>query len=200
MEVAFCLEVPELFQWRKLMYTSVVVMALSGFLAPSAVKSPSWFSDYGTAQELGREKGKPVAVFIGAGKDGWSKLSRDGNLGSKTTQILADDYICVYIDTNQDHGKRLAKDFEIPDGLGLILSDRTGKHQAFRHEGNLSRAALSHYLKQFADPELVVRYTQTNPMERTSYYSPAPSPPPTYYYNQPPVFYPSSFGVSRGSC
>jgi hypothetical protein len=65
----------------------------------------------------------------------------------------------------------MARAFEI-QGSGLVISDRTGEKQAFRHEGSLAGEDLTRALKKYADPNVVVYTTQTNASERRSYYGP----------------------------
>jgi hypothetical protein len=151
------------------MCASTLTIVLAGFMAAAGLESPSWQSDYRSAQRLGREGCKPLAVFIGSGKAGWNQMTRDRQLGAEVKELLTKTYICVYIDTAVATGKQLASEFEIPKGPGIIISDQTGKYQAFRHQGDLSSDQLVHYLRRYADPKRVVRTTETNPTERASY-------------------------------
>ena len=174
------------------MYMSVTVLALSGFFVGTMPVSPAWQGDYDLARKLGRDGRKPLAVFIASGKSGWNHLSKEGNLGTETNRVLAAEYVCVYLDTNQSAAKRLATAFEIPDGTGLILSDRTGGVQAFRHEGDLRNQDLNRYLTRYSDPQRVVTTTESNPGD---------DPPPRYSrpeYSVRPASY-STFSVGR-SC
>src|SRR5260370_29597024 len=111
------------------MYTSVALAALAGFLANALPESPSWQTDYSVARKLGKEDRKPLAVFIGSGNTGWNQLTKEGKLSSAANRVLTTEYVCVYVDTSRASGKRLASAFEVSDGLGLILSDRTGALQ-----------------------------------------------------------------------
>ena len=157
------------------MYTSVALVAMSGMLACSEIPmEPSWLNEYGKARQVGEKEKKPLAVFIGAGKSGWNKVSQDGQLGKEVKQLLAQQYVCLYINTEETAGKRLAQQFEVPDGLGLVISNREGNLQAFRHEGDFSNQDLERYLTRFADPKRVTMQTETNPSSRVSYYQPAP--------------------------
>jgi hypothetical protein len=172
--VAF-LTVPSFRDGGLRMYTSILVVALSGF-APAAdtAVAPSWMTDYTKAGQLSAREHKPLAVFLGSGKDGYLKLSQDGSLSREAKQILAEKYVCLHIDTSTEHGQSLADAFEMPDGLGIVISDRTSKLQAFRHEGDLTEDTLVRYLVRYSDPQLVVRGTDTNPSHETrrSYYAP----------------------------
>jgi hypothetical protein len=102
-----------------------------------------------------------VAVFIGSGSSGWHQVSRDGQIDSQVNRILADAYICLYVNTETDYGQELASAFGISDGPGLVISSYSGKVQAFSHQGNLENADLSHFLRRYADPKRVVRFTES---------------------------------------
>jgi hypothetical protein len=146
------------------MYTSLVFFALVGSFAPSATPDgPQWLRDYATARKQARTEKKPLAVVVGSGKTGWEKLSREGRLGKEVNNLLAENYVCVYVDAGQKAGERLASALELEDGLGIVLSDRTGELQAFRHEGDLANGDLARYLRRYADPDRVVDSTDSNP-------------------------------------
>src|SRR5438552_11463178 len=102
------------------MCATVLLIALSGFSVPTAVvETPSWLTDYGEARQRGKEERKPLAVFIGSGHQGWEKVSRTGKLDNEAQRILASQYACLYVDTTQPAGQRLAAALEVPDGLGV---------------------------------------------------------------------------------
>src|SRR5262249_35694634 len=194
--VSFCSEVPGGFASEDIwMYTSVALLALSGLFASTAEK-PSWLADYGLARALGRATQKPLAVFVGTGQEGWEKLSQDGKLGKEVNQLLAANYVCVYLDTTQATARRLAASFEVSHSVGVIISDRGGDWQAFHHDGNLAGEALARSLRRYADPEHVVQYTESNPVQRTSFY-PSGSSAPTARPYAPPIMFQPSFS-SRG--
>ena len=68
--------------------------------------------------------------------------------------------------------------FELPGGVGLVLSDREGHNQAYCHEGDLEESELTQALEKHADPAGPVAITETNVVTQ-SYYGPAgiSSPP-----------------------
>ena len=105
--------------------------------------------------------------------------------------LLADNYVCLYVDTEHIAGRELAASFEM-GGPGLVISDGTGEVQAFRHEGDLSNNRLLKYLQRFSDPDRVVMVTETNPAPAVSYYQPAA---PVYA-----PMYPVSFSPAFGGC
>jgi hypothetical protein len=144
------------------MYTSLLLLALSS-VTPAADSAPAWQTDYAAAREIGAAKQKPLVVVLGAGAQGWKKLDRDGSLSAEAKQILAEKYICVHIDTATAKGKTLADQFEMEDGLGIVISDRSGKLQAFRHEGDLADNSLVNYLNRYGAPDYVVLATESNP-------------------------------------
>src|SRR5260370_34357759 len=148
-------------------------MALTG-LVPTAelAPSPTWTSDYGQGRRLGTAQNKPLAVFLAPGKGGWDKLTKEGNLGKEARRLLAERYVCVHVDTNTERGRQLARDFEVSGGVGLILSDRTGELQAFRHEGTLPGDDLKSYLERYSTADRVTQTTETQQSSRTSYAAP----------------------------
>jgi hypothetical protein len=139
-----------------------LIVALSGMPA-AGLDGPSWQTDYAAARKEGAAQEKPLAVFVGSGQAGWNQLDQDGRLSARAKQLLATEYVCVYVDTEMEAGRRLADELGITNGLGVVLSDRSGKLQAFRHEGNLTDARLVSYLDRFSDPNLVVTTTVSNP-------------------------------------
>jgi hypothetical protein len=157
------------------MYTSILLAALST-VAPSAdlAAAPSWSTDYYAANKQAATAKKPLAVVLGTGEKGYEKLDRAGKLSDDAKAVLAAKYLCVYVDTASPAGQRLAKAFDMPSGQGIVISDRTGDLQAFRMEGDLAAADMVRYLERYADPERVLRATETNRTSRTSSYEPAP--------------------------
>jgi len=178
------------------MYTSVVLVALSGYFANAAVpERPEWLSNYSLAYKQGQKERKPLAVVFGTGAEGWQKVSKDGKLGKEAQRLLDTRYVCVYVDLSTEEGRRLAESMEITDSAGIVLSDRTGAHQAFWHDGSLSEAELERQLRRHADPNRVVQTTETlQAEERRSYYPPTHPAP---VYTQPNF---GGFGGGRGGC
>jgi hypothetical protein len=171
------------------MFTSLLIV-LSGLVAPvEKTEAPAWLTDYSKASQLVARANKPLAVFLGSKAD---KLSRDGQLSSEAKKILADRYVCLHIDTTTVEGKALAGSFDMPSGLGIVISDRAGKNQAFRHEGDLEGATLVRYLSRYSDVGQTVRTTESNPDERVSYYPPSSAPAASYC--------PSCSSCSGGRC
>jgi hypothetical protein len=141
------------------MYTSIVLAALLGPGAAGpqdeAVQAPTWQENYATARKVGREQNKPLAVFIGRGPDGPKQLSQDGELTAEARKLLADSYVCVYLDASTPAGKRLADRFSLPQGL--VVSSRDGENQAFRHSGRMSGKDLDATLRRYSNGYVSLR-------------------------------------------
>ena len=124
-----------------------------------------------------------MAVVIGRGPSDWDAVTRDGKLDTSVAEVLGASYVCVYVDTTTDRGRMLADAFEMKSGL--VLSDRTGEKQAFRHEGTLSNGDLARVLQRYSAPDRVVTRTETHAQTEIRYYpyeSPAPAvAAPSYF-------------------
>jgi hypothetical protein len=155
------------------MRTSIGLLALAGFLvAPLAAASAQEvaFKSYLEGQEFGRKAGKPLAVIVGAGRTGLNHLTQEGTVSPEVRKTLADQYVCVFLDTNRPDDRAVIRQLGIQSGAGLVLSDRTGELQAFSHDGALPGTDLSRQLKRFADPHVIVAATQSNGSPRYSFY------------------------------
>lgn len=141
------------------MFTTIIALAFT-VAAPTEV---TWNTNYTAAKKLCAENQKPMAVFVGSGVNGYEKLSRERQFSAEVRQELANNFVCVFLDTNTPEGKKLARDFEITGDLGIVISDRTGNLQAFYHEGDLSNAYLFQYLQKYGDPKYIVERTDSNP-------------------------------------
>src|SRR3954449_651734 len=138
------------------MRTSIGSLVLAGFLvAPLAASAQevNWRS-YPEAQEQGQKAGKPLAVFAGVGPGGPEQFIEEGALTPEVRKILADQYVCVYLDANRPADEALIRQFGIKRNKGLVLSDRSGEVQAFSHDGTLSASDLTRQLRLFADPNV----------------------------------------------
>jgi hypothetical protein len=144
------------------MHSVVLLAALTGVGADEKSQSPVWVTDYAAARKQGEAEKKPLVLFIASGKAGWEKVGQNG-LSEDAKRVLAAQYVCVYINAATDEGKDMAKALEMTEGLGIVISDGTGKLQAFRHEGDLANSDLTRYLQRFADPDRVVRSTESSP-------------------------------------
>ena len=88
------------------MYTSLVLVALSSFPAvPPETNSLTWQCDYVQANQQGQSEQKPLAIFVGKGKNGHEKLVKKGKLTPQMQKLLAEKYVCVYADTKKKTGQ-----------------------------------------------------------------------------------------------
>jgi len=168
--------------------TSFVAAVVTGLAASaSVVGQPTLQADYRTALTESAKLHKPVAVFIGHGTDGYSKLVTSGGLGVDSTKLLNQSFVSVYVDTTTESGKTLATAFNLSEGL--VISDKTGGIQNLRHEGTVAQSDLRAYLVKYADG---VPAAQT---ETRSTVAPVPSTIPyrTYVIG-------ASGGCPNGNC
>ena len=154
------------------MIGSTILVALTVLLSSPGAESLVWQKDYASALQKGKETGKPLAVFMGKGANGWQSMAKEGKIDSKCTEVLAEKYVCVYVDMSDDAGKQLADSFELHATPGLVISSPGGALQAYRHEGDLPQTALQQNLVRFADPKLVVTTTEGATVQRVSQYPP----------------------------
>ncbi len=145
---------------------SVILVAVASILS-APLREPVWHNDYRQAQKHGLAAKKPLAVVVGSGAAGYRSLCHEAGFDN-VKQLLASQYVCVYLDTSRPEGRRLADQFSITRPQGLILSDRTGALQAFHHDGPLAQQELDANLRRFADPQVEVHTTLSN--TRTSSY------------------------------
>jgi hypothetical protein len=172
------------------MYTSTMLLALVGVVLPGeAIPSPSlaWVTDYGLARRQCQTTKRPLAVFMAPGTDGWDKVSKDGGFDREVRDILETSYVCLHIDTSTAEGKRLAEQFEIQGGTGVVLSDSKGEKQAFWHAGRLDNESLGKYLRKYSDPDRLVLSTEKVP-EPGGSVTPAGYSRPVYRSNVVPAF------------
>jgi hypothetical protein len=173
---------------RNLMYTYMAVVALAASVSNANLsRNPTWLDDYGIAQKRVASIKKPMAVFVGNGKEGWESVVRDGGLDPAVNKLLAEKYVCVYVNTDTAEGRALAGRFEVAS-RGLIISDRKGTSQAYSLSGSLTKAELVKTLEQYADQNGEVRNTETvvreappaRPAYAPQYYVPQYYPGPVY--------------------
>jgi hypothetical protein len=109
---------------------------------------PMWMKDYATALKCSREEHKPMAIFVGCGKDGWKSVVRGGKPGTEVERMLSKEFVCVYLDADTAAGKRMAAALKVSDDRGLVLGDRTGQYIDHRHVGSMSEDDLSSCLSR----------------------------------------------------
>jgi hypothetical protein len=130
------------------MFTAMAMVALLGNLPNNA----GWLEDYSAAQAKVTVAGKPMAVFVGSGKAGWESAVRDG-FDPAVSRLLAEKFVCLYVDASTDKGRTLAAAFQVGN-RGVVLSDRTGRTQAYSAAGTISRTELSRALVAYGDVEV----------------------------------------------
>jgi len=157
------------------MNTAILTVVLTGALLAGQNGTVTWQNDYSKAQEEGAAQKKPLVVVFGYGANGWVKVIREAPTPD-LTKLLADKYVCVYVDTASPAGRKLAEDFGITGNLGLVISDQVGTSQAFWHQGDLANKTMFHYLEKYGDPGVPIRATETVNTVRTSYYPSEASP------------------------
>lgn len=133
------------------MYTSIISLAASAVLGSA---SPDWQTDYREAKALAAREHKPLVVVLASCSKGsaWNGIATEGSLGVETRKLLKESYICVLVDTETEKGRRLAGDFETT-GTAVIISDKSGEHQAYRHTGVQSDKELAEVFRRYAHVE-----------------------------------------------
>jgi hypothetical protein len=172
----------------------MAVVALTSSISTANLSpNPTWFNDYGTAQQRVTTVQKPMAVFVGSGQEGWGKVLKDGTLDPALKKLLAEKFVCLYVDTDTTAGRALASSFEVAS-RGLIISDRKGTAQAYSLSGALTRAELALTLEKYADGGQVVQATETLVREAPAVVRPATVTYPTYVpqYRVVPSYYSGS--------
>jgi hypothetical protein len=155
------------------MFASITMMVLAATSPEIGSKSLRWENDYRQARSVAISAEKPLAVFVGKGADGWKKIVRNGQLDADSQKSLAERYVIVYVNQDTNAGRKTAEAFELSGKQGLVISDRTGKLQAFRLEGDLTCSDLSQRLTRYSDPTFVTVTTETNaPAIQANYVNP----------------------------
>lgn len=152
------------------MFLSVVLIALSDVVG--SMSAVHWKTDYAQALQLARQGEKPLAVFIGEGKDGWKAVTKDRELDPEARKLLAAKYICLCVDAGQTEGKEIAALFDAKRFPTLVISDKTKAYQAFRHTGAMESRQLASVLERLtgSEPETLVRpayYSGSTPVTPT---------------------------------
>ncbi len=120
--------------------------------------SPRWHDDYGQALARAKVEKKPVAVFIGSGPDGWKTACAEGEPSYHVRRLLADQYVCMYVDAGRLTHQYLAQSFEAGQSPMVVLSSQNGAYQAYRHSGKLANASLAQALQRHAREDVLEAY------------------------------------------
>jgi hypothetical protein len=131
------------------------VITITFLLALEVLSLPTvpagWNHDYDLALQKARAAKKPLAVFVGTGKDGWNAVCAEGDLGPEVSRLLAEKYVCLYVDAGRIAHKELAQSFEAGRSPLLVLSTHDRTYQAYRHEGAQANANLATALRRHAE-------------------------------------------------
>ncbi|MDB5310429.1 MAG: hypothetical protein JWO38_4631 [Gemmataceae bacterium] len=138
--------------------TTFAAGVLSAVLSAGAVATPTWQTDYSAAMATAADQKKPLAVFIARGESGYTKLVGGGEIPAEAGQVLAKNYVCVYVDTDTAAGKSLAGQFDL--SKGLVISNCGGNVQALRHTGAVAPVELTSYVVRYSDPARPVVTTE----------------------------------------
>jgi hypothetical protein len=142
------------------MYTAMALVALTLSATTGNVSgTPNWLDDYQVARARVADAGKPMVVVVGSGQAGWRDVVRDG-FDPTVAKLLADKFVCLYADTTTVQGREVAGAFRVRQGV--VISDRTGKNQAFNASGTVSRSDLMRALVRYGQqPEVTQTEFQT---------------------------------------
>jgi hypothetical protein len=135
------------------MSTTTVLVALHLFA--TGAPSPTWHRNYELAMKRAEAAKKPVAVFIASGRQRWTAVCEDGEPGPQVRRVLADHYVCVYVDASRPAEQPLARSFEAGEQPLLVLSSPNRLYQAYRHSGTIDRASLVQVLLVHATEDTV---------------------------------------------
>lgn len=159
--------------------TSMMATVIAGLFASGSLASqPDWTESYGKAMVQAGEKKRPVAVFLSAGE--MTKLTNGKGLGSDALKSLKSNFVSVKIDTTTEDGKKVAAAFNMTQGF--VISDRSGKVIALRHDGELTPEQVTEYLTKYEKVETVVN-TEHRSSVAVQYQQPQYQQP--QYYQQP---------------
>ena len=156
------------------MYTSIMGVALAAFVSANSL-APAWHNSYRQARDLGEKERKPIVVVIGSGKTPWANLTKAAEQDESINLTLRTSYVCLFVDTDTTEGQTLARSFDMSQGL--VISDKSGEVQAFRHAGEIPAGELAKTLTTHANGEIVIRKApvQAQPVYYPSFGGDCPS-------------------------
>ena len=160
--------------------TTLTALALSTVLASGIPTPTTWQPNYRSAVIRAATDKKPLAVFLVKDEATVKAISSDA------LDKLKREYVAVIVNTETESGKKLAASFEMTEGL--VISDRTGEKQAFRHVGSIPTTDLPSTLERFAH---VSQVTATETQGVVVYAEPI-APAPVYSQAPAPVYYPQA--------
>ena len=119
--------------------------------------APAWETSYARAAEAAVAQRKPLAVFLGRGEAGYTKVV-GGDMPSEAGKVLAANYVALYVNTETAEGQRLAGAFGVNEGL--VISCRGCQVQALRHGGPVPAVDLAAYLTRYSADNVSVTTTE----------------------------------------
>lgn len=137
--------------------TTFAAVVLSAALANEAAIAPTWVDSYARATEAAVAQQKPLAVFIGRGAAGYTKVV-GGDMPTEVNRLLAANYVTMYVNTDTAEGKTLASAFGVTEGL--VISSRGARVQALKYGGPVPAVALAGYLTKYSAADLTVTTTE----------------------------------------
>lgn len=137
--------------------TTFAAVVLSAALANEAAVAPSWETSYARASETAIAQRKPLAVFIGRGEAGYSRVV-GGDMPTAAGRMLASSYVALYVNTDTADGKTLATAFGVSEGL--VISCRGCQVQALKFGGPVPAVELAGYLTKYASADVAVTTTE----------------------------------------
>lgn len=124
-------------------WLAVLLAALSPGLADA------WETDYGKALQKSRQDGKPILVVIGRGEKGWQQLLTQ-SWSVELLDNLRQGFHPVYVDADDaEYGGPLARMFNFQALPAMVISDRYGRTQLVRREGQLTHDQFLQLLSQY---------------------------------------------------
>jgi uncharacterized low-complexity protein len=138
--------------------TTFAAVVLSAALANTEATAPAWETSYARAAESAVAQRKPLAVFIGRGEAGYTRLV-GGDMPTEAGRVLASNYVALYVNTETTEGQRLATAFGVNEGL--VISSRCGRLQALKYGGPVPAVELAGYLTKYGAENVSVTTTET---------------------------------------
>jgi len=162
------------------MFTTMAVIALSALTAGNVASAPVWLDDYRVAQAQVGASGKPMAVFVGSGKAGWGSVVGSTALDPAVSKLLSEKFVCLYVDTTTQSGRSLAVALQVAD-RGLVISDKSGRSQAYSASGSVSPVEMQRALIAYANQtEVRTTEVQSGSVITTQATAPVAGPAPVY--------------------
>lgn len=140
------------------MVTTTFAAVVLGTVLSTGAATPTWQTDYDQAMTTAVAQQKPLAVFIGSGDTGYSRLVSGGEIPAEASQLLAKSYVSVYVNTETKPGKALAEKFGV--SKGLVISSKCCNFQALQCTGTVAPADLTGYLTRYSSATQVIATTE----------------------------------------